>query len=209
MKSDVQERHKKQLSVMRGWLDGSKFYLASDALELVRQSAEGVRKDGITPEFHHQLSVSRLITTLAPHLEYPQETIAAAFLHDLLEDHPNWTQADLSKRFGPIVANAVWVLSKKSGGLSKTSDFYFQELSNCAIGSIVKLADRAHNLQTMQGVFTLEKQVSYIAEVEEYFFPMIRKARRLFPRQYGAYENLKILLRCQVSLIQHIHEAKT
>jgi hypothetical protein len=71
----------------------------------------------------------------------------------------------------------------------------------------VKPADRSHNLQTMQGVFTIDKQRQYVGEVDEYFYPLIRKARRTFPKQYGAYENLKILLRVQVNLIHHIHEA--
>ena len=71
----------------------------------------------------------------------------------------------------------------------------------------MKLADRAHNVQTMHGVFTHEKQRAYIGEVGTYYFPMIRQARREHPRQYGAYENLKILLRCQCRLVEHVLEA--
>lgn len=203
--SEVQDRHKKQLSVMRGWLEGREYYMAADALELARGSEKGTRKDGKTPKFHHQLSIARLITTLVPHLRYPEETIAVAFLHDLLEDHGDeWTQEMLDARFGTRVAQAVWDLSKKSDGLTKDYDRYFADMTLCPIASVVKLADRAHNLQTMQGVFSLEKQTAYLSEVEEWFFPMIRQARRKFPRQYPAYENLKILLRCQCRLIEHI-----
>ncbi len=205
--SEIQERHKKQLSVMRGWLDGRKYYVASDALEIVRKSAEGVRKDGITPLFHHQLSVARLVTTLVPHLMFPEETIASAFLHDKLEDDKQWSRDDIENRYGKIIASGVWNLSKKTDGLTKNYESYFAKLAECPIGSIVKLADRAHNLQTMQGVFNIEKQKLYVSEVDQYFFPMVRTARRVFPKQYGAYENLKILLRCQVGLIQQIHEA--
>jgi hypothetical protein len=60
----------------------------------------------------------------------------------------------------------------------------------------------------MVGVFTCEKQISYLTEVETWFWPMIRQARRNFPRQYPAYENLKILLRCQTALIREIHQAQ-
>jgi len=79
-------------------------------------------------------------------------------------------------------------------------------LSQCPIASLVKIADRAHNLQTMQGVFTPEKQQAYCKEVGTWFFPLIRKARRNFPRQYGAYENIKILLRCQVAFVEALHQ---
>lgn len=208
--SEIEDRHKKQLSTMRGWLEGKGYYKAAEALELVRKLEQGFRKDGQTPLFHHQLSVARLITTLVPHLEYPEETITAAFLHDLLEDHGDiWTQAKVEAKFGALVASAVWCLSKKSNGLTKTYDLYFAEMARCPIASIVKLADRAHNLQTMPGVFTLEKQVTYLAEVEKWFYPMIRDARHEYPRQYPAYENLKLFLRCQCRLIAHIHEAAT
>lgn len=204
MDTPILERHKKQLAVMRGWLEGKGFYVAMDALELVRTHAEGTRKDGVTPKFHHQLSVARLLSTLTPHFIHPEETIAAAFLHDLLEDHgDDWTQAKLEARYGKLISGAVWTLSKKSNGMSKTTELYYGEVALCPIASLVKPADRGHNLQTMVGVFTAQKQATYIEEVEHHYYPMIRVARRAFPRQYGAYENLKILLRCQCRLIQH------
>ena len=208
MTTEVVDRHRKQLAVMRGWLEGRQFYAAAEALEIVRQMEGGLRKDGATPKFHHQLSVAQLLSTLVPHLIHPEETITAAFLHDLLEDHGElWTREMIENRFDKTVADAVWRLSKKSAGMTKSYEAYFAGLAQCPIGSIVKLADRAHNLQTMQGAFGIEKQQAYLEEVDAWFFPLIRIARRAFPRQYGAYENLKILLRCQCSLIRHIHEA--
>lgn len=208
MNDDIQLRHAKQLSVMRGYLDGRGFYIAADALEFVRQLEQGTRKDGLTPKFHHQLSVARLIRTVDPHLAEPEVAIAAAFLHDVLEDHgATVTRELLEERFGRPLAAVIWRLSKKSNGLTKDKPLYFSELAECPTASVVKLADRAHNLQTMQGVFDYEKQAAYVREVEEWFYPLIRKARRTFPRQYGAYENLKILLRCQCELVRQIHLA--
>jgi len=205
---DVVQRHIKQLAVMRGWLDGRGYFKAADALEFVRGLEQGTRKDNLTPKFHHQLSIARLVATLAPHLAMPEETLAAAFLHDVLEDHSDKvTRGDLEARFGKVIADAVWKLSKKCGGLVKTYDLYFAEMATCPIASIVKIADRAHNVQTMVGVFTIAKQKEYLAEVDTYFFPLIRQGRRNFPRQYGAYENIKILLRSQARLIRQIHEA--
>ena len=206
--NDIEIRHVKQLAVMRGWLDGRRYHRASDALEFVRNLEQGTRKDGLTPKFHHQLSVTRLITTLEPHLLFPEETITAAFLHDILEDHDDqFSREAIEARFGKQIADAVWALTKKYQGVSKTYEDYFAAMSASPIASLVKLADRAHNVQTMTGVFTHEKQKTYLQEVETYFFPMVRVARRTFPQQYGAYENLKILLRCQSSLIKHMLEA--
>lgn len=201
--NEAEARHIKQLAVMRGWLDGQGYFKASDALEFVRCMELGTRKDNLTPKFHHQLSVARLITTLTPHLLHAEETLTAAFLHDVLEDHSDTVSREmLEMRFGKLVADAVWKLSKKCDGLTKTYDMYFTEMAPDPIASIVKLADRAHNIITMPGVFSVEKQREYIKEVEDYFFPMCRAARRMHPQQYGAYENLKILLRCQVKLVR-------
>lgn len=200
----VAERHRKQLAVMRGYLEGRRYWKAMEALQIVRDLSDGVRKDGVTPKFHHQLSVTRLLTTLEPFFIYPEETIAAGLLHDEMEDNGDkCTRESLEAQFGKRIADAVWTLSKKSNGMVKSSESYYKALGKCPIASLVKLADRNHNIQTMEGVFSKEKQLAYIGEVETYFYPMIKEARHAFPSQYGAYENLKITLRCQCRLIRY------
>lgn len=206
--SEIQARHQKQLAVMRGFLEGRQWFRAAKALELARTHATGFRKDQKTPSFHHQLSVGRLATTLVPSFLFPEETIAAAFLHDTVEDYGDKVSVDsLRPVFGNQIADAVWRLSKKSVGVVKTHEAYFGEIAKCPVASIVKLCDRAHNFQTMVGVFSVEKQKAYIKEVEDFFFPMIKVARRAFPEQFPAYENLKITLRNQKALIEAIHRA--
>lgn len=205
--NEIQLRHQKQLAVMRGFLEGKEWYSALKAMEIVRNLEVGTRKDGQTPKFQHQLAIVRLLTTLYPHYIFPEETITAGFLHDILEDHSSsFSQHDLELEFSPLVAEAVEALTKKSPGRTKTKEFYFQEISNNPIASIGKCVDRAHNLQTMQGVFSPQKQLDYVQEVEDYFFPMIRYARRKYPQQYQAYENLRIILRNQTHLIKLLNQ---
>jgi hypothetical protein len=64
-----------------------------------------------------------------------------------------------------------------------------------------------HNLQTMVGVFTFEKQKTYIVEVRVLFLPMLKAARRNFPQQVLAYENIKHVLLSQIELIEAMHVA--
>lgn len=206
----VGERHRKQLSAMRAYLHGRRYWKAMEALQIVMDISEGYRKDSITPKFHHQLSVTRLLTTLESSFIYPEDTLVAAFLHDHLEDHGDiCTREMIETQFGKRVADAVWTLSKKSNGMSKTNESYYTAIGKCPVSSLVKLSDRAHNIITMDGVFTPEKQLAYIGEVEEWYFPMIKEARHAFPQQYGCYENLKIILRVQLKLIRQIHSAQT
>jgi hypothetical protein len=57
----------------------------------------------------------------------------------------------------------------------------------------------------MAEVFTLEKQKKYIKEVLDLFFPMLKNARRNFPAQVLAYENIKHMLKSQIQLIEVMH----
>ena len=203
----MEQRHKKHLAVMRGWLHGKGYFKAAEALEIVCKLEVGYRKDGKTPKPHHQLAVARLVATLSDHLLFPEESLTVAFLHDVLEDHhDSYSRKDLERLFGQRVADAVWAMSKKSGNVTKPYDVYFSEMAEDEIASVVKMADRIHNIQTMYGVFSKEKQSAYICEVGDWFLPMVKKARRNFPRQLMAYENLKITMRCQCSLVRNYLE---
>ena len=75
------------------------------------------------------------------------------------------------------------------------------------IASVVKGADRIHNVQTMIDVFTYEKQKEYIRETQEFIVPMLKEARRRFPRQEPAYENIQHVLVSQAELLQAVHNA--
>ena len=71
---------------LRYWLHGKEYFTALKAMDLANFYHDGMRKDGKTPEFHHQVSIAAYIRTL-PNLLKPEATITAAFLHDLVEDY--------------------------------------------------------------------------------------------------------------------------
>jgi len=185
---------------------GKEWYKAVEALEYAATLHSGTRKDGITPEFQHQLQMAHYVRTLIPSLIYPEETIIAVILHDTPEDKENEDQnassAAIERRFGPRVAKAT-DLANKHRWASKTKQF--EELAKDAIGSVVKGSDRSNNLGSMQGVFTDEKQKRYIEETIELFLPMLKAARRHFPQQEPIYENEKHLLLSQIDLLKHLH----
>jgi len=70
---------------LRYWLLGRNYNQALKALEYASQFHTGFRKDKITPEFHHQLYIASYVRTLINGIMFPQETLAAAFLHDVCE----------------------------------------------------------------------------------------------------------------------------
>ncbi len=89
--------------------------------------------------------------------------------------------------------------------MAKEHDAYFCGIADDAIASLAKGGDRIHNLQTMVGVFSREKQLKYVNEVRTQFFPMLKQARRAFPQQERAYENIKHVLEGQIELIEVIN----
>ena len=109
----------------------------------------------------------------------------------------------IEHKFGIDIANAVKRLTKYS---HYNLAHYYSEITNCPIASIVKGGDRIHNFQTMTGVFTIEKQTKYISECEDFILPMLKKARRKFPSQESAYENIKLVLMSQIELIKYTIE---
>lgn len=191
-------QYDKLLVSLRYFLLGKEFYTAVDALEYGLTVHKGVRKDGVTPEFQHQIEIAHFVRTLLPSLMYPEQTLTAVLLHDVPEDY-DVAHSYIAARFGDQVSRAVMLMDK-------TSNADFQDIALDPIASIVKGGDRIHNMKTMNGVFTPEKQLRYAANVRAEFLPMLKRARRIFPRQEAAYENLKHMLEVQVELVEAAHQ---
>jgi (p)ppGpp synthase/HD superfamily hydrolase len=183
-----------------------KFPLSLRAFDFVKDLEAGkFRRDKVTPNFHHMLSVARLCWTLSDSLIDPDKTIATAFLHDVIEDHESFSLGDLAIDYGVDVALSVACLSRNN---FKGSQSYYETIAIDPSASIVKLADRAHNLRSMVSVFNFDKQKRYLEEAKTYYPQMISTARKSFPQQIHAYENLKIILHVTWDLIEEILDQK-
>ena len=203
MSDSSYKRHRERF---RAWMLGKGFYRAVEALEYAAKFHTGMRKDGITPEFHHQISIGHYVRTLSG-LRHPELALIVAMLHDLLEDY-DLPAESIESRFGKEVLDAVLLLSKEYLGNKKSAKKYYHAMAHDPIASVVKGADRVHNFQTMPAVFTCKKQLEYIQECESYILPMLKEARNRFPDQELAYENIKHALKGQIELLKLSIEAK-
>ena len=199
----MNSKYEKLFTALKYYLLGHNYLLALKALQFARSYHSGTRKDGSTPEFQHQLEICHFILTLK-NLENEELTIVCALLHDVMEDY-NIPVQTMESEFSPEVCSIVLRLSKVYQGSKKSMPTYFDEISSCPIASIVKGSDRIHNLQSMVGVFSKEKQKDYISEVKTYFLPMIKAASYSHPKQSMAYFNIKHMLKSQIELIEAIH----
>lgn len=195
------DRYNKIVIAARYYLLGRGFHRALDAMELGRKIHCGFRKDGKTPEFMHQIQIFHYLRTLESSLQFPEDTYVAAFLHDSKEDYEHAAGLMAEHDFTANSLQAIDLLNKNG----RTMEGYFTGLQFDPVASIVKCADRAHNMSTMTGVFTREKQHRYMEEVEKYFMPMIKFSRRRFVFQENAYENVKHVLNIQLDLLDVIN----
>lgn len=199
----------KQVSFMRTYLHGKEWHLALDAMNFAMSWHKGTRKDGVSPEFSHQMFIALYVLTIAPLLMYPQETLAAVFLHDICEDYPV-SYDEIERRFGRRVRVAVELLTKKDqNGLRVPDDVYYARMADDEIASIVKGVDRAHNIHSMHNTdWSIETQQAYLDFVFDKVLPMLKKAREKFNRQRLAYENIKAVLLMQARPIQLLLDQK-
>lgn len=195
--------YKKMKIAIRSWMHGKGYYTALRAMNFAENLHQGIRKDG-QPEFSHQVSQLCYARTMVDNLLFPEETLSVIALHDTIEDK-DVTHKQLIELFGVLTADATLKMSKVVDGMRISDDTYYKILSTCPIASSAKGFDRVHNLMTMLGGFTPEKQVSYIKETIEKTVPMLKIGRRSFPEQESVYENIKFVMTNQIQLYKALN----
>ena len=159
-------------------------YLDTEQVETVRrayycaeQAHVGQTRRSGEPYVTHPLAVANILADM--HMDH--QSLAAAMLHDVIED----TEVDklaLSDQFGPTVAELV-------DGVSKLTQFEFQtqaekqaeNFQKMAMAMardlrviLVKLADRLHNMRTLD-VLEVDKRRRIAKETLEIYAPIANR----------------------------------
>jgi (p)ppGpp synthase/HD superfamily hydrolase len=204
----MKQDYNKIRAAIRYWMLGRKYFTALRAMDFAMEHHTGLRKDKSTPEFQHQVSQANYARTLIDSFIYPEETLAAIFLHDVVEDC-GVTLAEIQTRFGSLIAETTSRMTNQVDGVKKPNEIYYGQQAIHAIASLTKGIDRIHNQSSMVGVFAIAKQIEYIKETTTYILPMLKQARKNFPEQEAAYQNIKHVLEVQMQLIQSMIGALT
>lgn len=208
MRNSKETDYSKQVLLMKAYLLAKEYHMALAAMNFAMSYHTGMRKDGVSPEFSHQMFIALYVLTITPLLQFPEETLAAIFLHDVCEDF-DVTYEEIERLFGKRVRVAVELLTKKKDGVRIPDEVYYARLSTCEIASIVKGVDRAHNIHSMHAAnWSVEKMQEYLDFVFEKVLPMLKKAREQFSRQRLAYENVKAVLLMQAKPVQLLLDAR-
>jgi (p)ppGpp synthase/HD superfamily hydrolase len=183
-------------------MEGRGFHIAIAAMNFAEKFHTGTRKDG-QPEFSHQVSQACYARTMEKYMLYPEATLATIFLHDVVEDY-DVTYPELVENFGTLIADAVMVMSKVQGDSKLPNDYYYSRFPASPVASLAKGFDRVHNLLTMVGGFSPDKQREYLDETMEYVVPMLKEARRTHTSQEPIYENIKFVMTNQTTLYEEM-----
>lgn len=199
-------RFEKDYTALKNYMLGRGYHLALKALAFAELYHVGTRKDGYTPEFHHQITICWTIVNLRDIDDIEEYCLTLAFLHDVMEDY-DISFDEMCRRFGEDVANDVYVLSKKHRGEVKNLATYHKELGEKAATIIVKGADNSHNVQSMHSAFKPEKIISYLEDTKGNKLPLLRLGRKRFPQYHFAFAGLSFMLKRQVELYEAHRDA--
>ena len=178
-------------SELTAWLNAAKdqwpqneYSLIEAACLLAHEAHSGQTRVSGEPYILHAIAVADILIKL----KLDHETIAAALLHDVVED-TDISLNDLSERFGDTVANLVdgvtklshiHVFRESSDALSKEG-VRAESLRKMLLAMaedvrvvLIKLADRLHNMRTLSSL-PERKQQRIAKETMELFAPLANR----------------------------------
>ena len=174
----VDERYQRLEDTVRAYNPTASFDKIRAAYEFAAAAHQGqLRKDG-SPFVTHPLAVAQ---SVAEELHLDSESIEAALLHDTIED-TDATHEDIAKQFSPTVADLVEGVSMltRVHYTSKAQE-QMENLRKMLLAMskdirviLIKIADRLHNMRTME-YQTPEKQKQKSFEPLEIYAPIAHR----------------------------------
>ena len=181
----LEEENKEIANRYKDLLKGTYEVLSKEDKELIRKAFDVAvdahskqrRKTG-EPYIFHPISVAKIV---AKEIGLGAVSIAAALLHDVVED-THYTLHDIEQQFGETIAKIVNGLTKISK-LNKEQDASIQAenfrkmlltLNDDVRVILIKIADRLHNMQTMNAM-PEDKQLKIASETLYIYAPLAHR----------------------------------
>jgi GTP pyrophosphokinase len=175
----IAKQYKELLKISYRTLSSKDKKLIRKAFEVaVDAHSEQRRKSGEAYIFH-PIAVARIV---ASEIGLDANSIAAALLHDVVEDCQRYNIKDIEQLFGETVARIVNGLTKISN-IKKEMNVSMQAenfrrmlltLHDDIRVIIIKIADRLHNMQTIQSM-SEDKQLKIASETLYIYAPLAHK----------------------------------
>lgn len=166
---------KQQLQTMiEPYLSVSEVEQVLTACDYAEHAHDGVTRKSGEPYVLHPIAVSCILA----HMRLDADTLIAALLHDVIED-TDYSKDDITEKFGRTVAELVDGVTKLSHSSDKEYNkaASFRKILQATLQDprviIVKLADRYHNMTTLDALRP-DKRARIAQETFDVFVPMAR-----------------------------------
>ena len=172
-----EEHYTSMCDAIKKHLPGADMALIDRAVDYANQKHKlQKRKDG-SPYIIHPLAVAQIVAEMG----LDCDAILGALLHDCIED-TDASHEDIEKIFGPTVAELVEGVTKLTRANFSSSEQaqmenlrkMFMAMSKDIRVVLIKIADRLHNMRTMQ-YQTPEKQIQKCRETMDVYAPLAHR----------------------------------
>ena len=161
-------------SIIDAYLNTSDVERVLVACDYADLAHDGITRKSGEPYILHPIAVSCILA----HMRLDAETLMAALLHDVIED-TEFSKDDITEKFGKTVAELVDGVTKLSHSSDKEYNkaASFRKILQATLQDprviIIKLADRYHNMTTLEALRP-DKRARIAQETFEIFVPMAR-----------------------------------
>lgn len=175
----ITQAYKELLRVSYRTLSDDDKKLIRKAFDVAVDAHKDQRRKSGEAYIFHPIAVAKIV---AQEIGMDATSIAAALLHDVVEDNDDYTIADIEQLFGETVAKIVDGLTKISS-LDTEMDVSLQAenfrrmlltLNDDVRVIIIKIADRLHNMQTMESMRS-DKQEKIASETLYIYAPLAHR----------------------------------
>jgi GTP pyrophosphokinase len=177
----IAKAYKELLKVSYTTLSDDDKKLIRHAFDIALDGHKDQRRKSGEAYIFHPIAVAKIV---AQEIGLDATSIAAALLHDVVEDCDRYEISDIEKHFGETVARIVDGLTKISS-LSKEKDMDISlqaenfrkmllTLNDDVRVIIIKIADRLHNMQTMDSM-RADKQIKIASETLYIYAPLAHR----------------------------------
>jgi GTP pyrophosphokinase len=176
-RQEILRQYRRLLRTAKPYLNGNDAKLIKKAFNQSLEAHKDMRRKSGEPYILHPLAVAQIAVE---EIGLGTTSIVAALLHDVVEDTPTEI-SDVERDFGPKVARIVDGLTKISGvfeqGTSEQAENFRKmllTLSEDVRVILIKLADRLHNMRTLDSM-PRHKQLKIASETIYLYAPLAHR----------------------------------
>ncbi len=176
-KNEILKRYRALLRASKSTLQKGDKRLIRKAFDMALESHKDMRRKSGEPYIYHPIAVAQIA---AEEIGLGTTSIVCALLHDVVED-TDVSLDDIEREFGKKVAKIIDGLTKISGVFDTNSSLQAENFRKMLLTLaddvrviLIKLADRLHNMRTME-FMPRDKQLKLSSETVYLYAPLAHR----------------------------------